>query len=121
MRMIRWICGVSLRYKVPSTELRVRIGVEPVLEVCRRNRLRWFRNWDDDWMKRCTWMEVEGSRPRGRPRKRMKMLEDYMRRCALSPADAKDRSFWENGIHGVKRSTLVNLDVPYMFLPIAMP
>jgi hypothetical protein len=74
MRMIRWTCGMSLRGKIPSTELRARIDVEPIVEVCRRNRLRWFghveRKGDDDWVKRCTRMEVEGNRPRGRPRKR---------------------------------------------------
>jgi hypothetical protein len=55
--------------------------VEPIVEVCRRNRLRWFghveRKGDDDWVKRCTRMVVEGNRPIGRPRKTwMKTLED---------------------------------------------
>jgi hypothetical protein len=45
MRMIRWMCGVSLRDRVPSEELRgARVGVKPVSDVCRRNRLRWFRH-----------------------------------------------------------------------------
>jgi hypothetical protein len=59
------------------------VGVEPTRDVYRRNRLRWFghaeRKWDDDWVKKCTKMEVEGNRPRGRPRKTwMKTLEDDM-------------------------------------------
>jgi hypothetical protein len=61
MIMLRWICGVSLRDKVPSTELRARIGVEPIVDVCRRLRLRWFghvkRKGDVDRMKRGTQME----------------------------------------------------------------
>jgi hypothetical protein len=76
------------------------------VEVCRRNRLiisKVERKGDDDWMKRCTRMEVEGNRPRGRPRKTwMKMLEDDTKRCALSPADAKYRSLWRGRIHDVK-------------------
>jgi hypothetical protein len=40
MRMIRWMCGVSLGDRVPSKELRVWVGVEAVSDVCRRNRLR---------------------------------------------------------------------------------
>jgi hypothetical protein len=85
MRMIRWMCGVSLRDRVPSAVLRVWVEVEPISDVCRRNRLRWFgheeRKGDDDWVKRCTWMEVVGNRQRGRPKKTwMKMLEVDMRR-----------------------------------------
>jgi hypothetical protein len=44
MRMIRWMCGVSLRDrpKVHSEDLRDWVGVEPIGEVCRSYRLRWF-------------------------------------------------------------------------------
>jgi hypothetical protein len=68
---------------------------------------------DDDWVKRYTRMEVVGNGPRCRPRKTwMKTLEDDMTRCALSPADGKDRSLWRGRIHGAKRPTWVNLDMP---------
>jgi hypothetical protein len=47
--------------------------VEPISDVCMRNRLRWFghveRKGDDDGVKRCTRLEVVGKRPRGRLRK----------------------------------------------------
>ena len=33
MRMVRWICGVSLRDRVPSEELRERMGIELVSDV----------------------------------------------------------------------------------------
>jgi hypothetical protein len=63
-------------------------------------------------MKKSTRMEVEGSRPRGRPRKTwMKMLQNDMTRYALSPEDAKDRGLWRGRIHGAKRPTKVNLDI----------
>jgi hypothetical protein len=52
-------------------------------------------------------MVVEGNRPRGRPRKKwMKTLEDDMTRCALSPADTKNRSLWRGRIHGAKTANL---------------
>jgi hypothetical protein len=58
MRMIRLMCGVSLRDKKTSSELRDRVGVETIGEICRRSRLRWFghvkRKVDDDWVRRCT-------------------------------------------------------------------
>ena len=105
MRMIRWMCGVSLRERKTSAELRERIGVEAIGVLVRRNRLRWFghveRKVEDDWVKRCTVMEVEGTRPRGRPKKTwMEVVADDMRRMGLTPEDAQDRRKWRKGIWG---------------------
>ena len=105
MRMIRWMCGVSLRERKTSAELRERIGVEAIGVLVRRNRLRWFghveRKVEDDWVKRCTVMEVEGTRPRGRPKKTwMEVVADDMRRMGLTPEDAQDRIKWRKGIWG---------------------
>jgi hypothetical protein len=110
-------CGVSLRDRVPSEELGAWVGAELISDVCRRNRLRWFRHverkGDDDWVKRCTKMEVVGKRPRGRPRKTwLTTLKDDMIRGALSPEDARDRGLWRKRIHGAKWPTRVNLDIP---------
>ncbi|MBJ3201397.1 hypothetical protein JGB54_23255, partial [Salmonella enterica subsp. enterica serovar Agona] len=67
MRMICWMCGVKLSDRRASAELREQLGVEAVSDVLRRNRLRWFghveRKAHDDWVKKCTVMEVEGKRP----------------------------------------------------------
>ena len=41
MRMVRWMCGVSLRDRVLSAELRAeRMGIELVSEAVKQNRLR---------------------------------------------------------------------------------
>src|SRR5260221_14224094 len=73
MRMIRMMCGVSLRDKITSMMLRERVGVEAIGVVVKRNRLRWFghveRKDDCDRAKGCTVLEVEGPKPRGRPKK----------------------------------------------------
>ena len=57
MRMVRWMCGVKLRDRVSSRELRGR----------QQNRLRWYghvlRKEDNDWVKKCMENEVEGTRP----------------------------------------------------------
>ena len=70
--MLRWMCGVTLRDKVPTVELRRRLGIEGVVEVMRRGRLRWFghveRKKVNDWVSACWSFEVAGSRGRGRPR-----------------------------------------------------
>jgi hypothetical protein len=70
------------------------------------------RKGDDDWVNRCTRLEVVGKRPRGRPRKTwMTVLKEDMRRGALSLEDARDRSLWRR-IHGAKWPTQVKLDIP---------
>ena len=70
--MLRWMCGVTLRDKVPTVELRRILGIEGVMEVMRRGRLRCFghveRKEVDDWVSACRNLEVAGSRGRGRPR-----------------------------------------------------
>ena len=70
--MLRWTCGVTLKDKVPTVELRRRLGIEGVVEVMRRGRLRWFghveRKEVDDWVSACRNLEVVDSRGRGKPR-----------------------------------------------------
>ena len=40
--MIRWKCGVTLKDRSKSDELRKRLEIEDVADVVRKNRLRWF-------------------------------------------------------------------------------
>ena len=69
-------CPSYIRYtlwdKVPTVELRRRLGIEGVVEVMRRGRLRWFGHVEqkevDDWVSACRNLEVAGSKGRGRPR-----------------------------------------------------
>jgi len=71
MRMVRWMCGVKLKDRLPSKELRERLGVDEIALVLQQNRLRWYGHVlrkDDDDME----YEVEGSRPRGRPKRTWK-------------------------------------------------
>ena len=70
--MVRWMCGVTLKNRITSEELRNRLSIEAVTEIVRRGRLRWFghveRKADDDWVKKCTKLEVVGKVSRGRGR-----------------------------------------------------
>ena len=43
--MLRWMCGVTLRDKVPTVELRRRLGNEGAVEVMRQDRLKWLVEW----------------------------------------------------------------------------
>ena len=70
--MVRWMCNVKVKDRVPSKELRERLGIL----ILQQNRLRWYEHVlqkeDTDWVKKCMEYEVEGSRPRGRPKKTWK-------------------------------------------------
>ena len=55
MRMVRWMCGVKLKDRPPSKELRERLGIDDIALVLQQNRLCWYghvlRKEDDDWVK----------------------------------------------------------------------
>ena len=68
--------------------------------VLQQNRLRWYghvlRKDDDDWVKKCMEHEVEGSRPRGRPKKTWK---DVVREdCQARKSNKEDRWKWRKMI-----------------------
>ena len=105
MRMIRWMCGVSLRDRKTSAELRQKMGVEAIADVVRRGRLRWYghvvRKEENDWVKKVMSFNVEGTRPSGRPKKTWQttVLAD-MRILSINHEVAMDRSRWKKAISG---------------------
>jgi len=61
--------------------------------------LRWYghvlRKEDNDWVKKCMEYEVEGARPRGRPKKTWReIMEKDCKARGLNREDAMDRSRW---------------------------
>jgi len=74
------MCGVKLKDRLPSKELRERLGVDDIALILQQNRLRWYgyvlRKDYDDRVKKCMEYEVEGSRPR------TKTKEDLERGCS---------------------------------------
>jgi len=79
MRMVRWMCNIKVKDRVPSKESRERLGIDDIILILQQNRLRQYRRYghvlqkeDTDWAKKCMKYEVEGSRPRGRPKRTWK-------------------------------------------------
>ena len=70
IKMVRWMCGVSLREKKTNAELRESMDIEKISDVMRHSRLRWMghvlRKEGNDWVKKSMDMTVEGSRGRGK-------------------------------------------------------
>jgi len=67
MRMVRWMCNIKVKDRVPSKELRERLGIDIIL-ILQQNR-HVLQKEDTNWVKKCMEYEVEGSRPRGRPKR----------------------------------------------------
>ena len=42
MRMVRWICGIKLKNRFRSKELRERLGIDDIALVLQQNRLHWY-------------------------------------------------------------------------------
>jgi len=40
--MVRWMCGVKLKDRFPSEELRESLGIDDTALVLQQNRLRWY-------------------------------------------------------------------------------
>jgi len=70
--------------------------------MMKNSRLRWFghveREDDNDWVKRCIRLELEGIRQRGRPKKTWwDCVKDDMESLGLSEKDAQFRNKWMAG------------------------
>jgi len=67
------MCSIKLQDRVPSEGLRERLGLDDIISVLLQNRLEWcghvLRKEDNDWVKKCMEYQVEGARPRSRPKK----------------------------------------------------
>ena len=63
------MCGVKIKDRLPSKELRERLGIDDVAFVLQQNRLRWYwhvvRKDDDDWVKKCMKFTVQDQRGPG--------------------------------------------------------
>jgi len=73
---------MDVQCQVPRKGLRERLELDDITSVLpvQHNRLRWYghvlRKEDDDWVKKCMEYEVEGARPRSRPKKTWREIVD---------------------------------------------
>ena len=79
------------------------MGIECVLDIVRRGRLRWFghveRKDDTDWVKACQKIEIAGKRGRGRGKKTWSQcIDEDLRALQLNVRDAQNWLVWRRGI-----------------------
>jgi len=84
----------------PSRVLRERLGIDDIAMVLQQNRQQLYghvlqKEDDDNWVKKCMDYEVQGPRPRGRPKRtwREVVKKDCQAR-KLNTEDAMDCGKW---------------------------
>ena len=108
--MVRRMCGVSLKDRKRSDELLNRLGIECVENKIQRGRLRWFghveRKEENNWVKKCTRMNVIGVVDRGAPRKTWRScVKRDMKAMGIKEEMAQDRCAWRNITGGPTRAS----------------
>jgi hypothetical protein len=103
--MVRWMCGVTLKDRISTTELRERLGISSIMSFVRRGRLGWFghveRKDDDDWVKSCRNLKVSGERGPGRGRKTWdQCVKEDMKELGLKREEALDKRIWNSKVFG---------------------
>ena len=103
MKMLRWSLGVTMLDKHRNTEVRRRLSVASITDKARESRLRWFghvyRAHPDSVAASALRLNIEGPRPRGRPKTRwLDTIRSDMREVAVYERDAADRIKWRSRI-----------------------
>lgn len=100
-KMLRWIGGVTRFDHVPNDDTRNRYGVAPITDKMREARLRWYghvlRAADETIAKIGLNVEVDGKRPKGRPKQRwLDTLHNDLKIAGLHPDHATNRAKWRD-------------------------
>ena len=102
--MLRFLAGVSLRDRLSSAEVARRCGLKEISDLTRVRRLQWFgyvkRRGEGEPLAVVRSWQVEGRRPRGRPKKSWtKIIEEDMRLLGINEALASDRLSWRAAVN----------------------
>ena len=107
--IVRRMCGVSLKDRKRSNELLSHLGIECVENKIQRARLRWFGHveWkeENNWVKKCTRINVTGVVDRGTLRKTWSCVKRDMEAVGIKEEMVQDRCAWRNITRGPTRAS----------------
>ena len=103
MSMLRWMAGIRMCERRKNEDIRKAFGLEPISDVIRRIRLRWFghvyRREPEHLTRACQAVDIEGHVPRGRPRLTWHaQVTADLRALNVSECAALDRVLWRQVI-----------------------
>ena len=104
MKMLRWMCGVTRLDKIRNEKIRGTTKVGEISKKVQERRMRWYGHVmrrDEEYVgKRVMGIEVQGSRNRGRPKKRWAdSVKDDLREKGLSGEELYDRADCSHANH----------------------
>jgi len=97
MSMVRCICGIKLKDRVPSKKLRERLR----LSVLLLHSLHWYGHVlqkDNDSVMKFVEYEVKCAKPKGRPKRTWRSFMQMDCQYKLNRGDAMDCSTWSKQI-----------------------
>ena len=97
MKMLRWMGVVTRLDKIRNQKIRGSTKVGEISKKAQERRMRWYGYvMGRDVGKRVMGIEVQGSRRRGRPKKRWAdCVKDDLREKGLSGEEVYDRAAWK--------------------------
>ena len=107
--MLKWMCGKTRMDKVRNEDIRSLVGVAPIEDKMRENRLRWFgrirRRPMDAPVRRVEKIDIEqGKKLRGRSKITwMEVVKKDMKLLELEERIVADRNVWRRRIHVLDR------------------
>jgi hypothetical protein len=105
MRMLRWMSGNTIKDKLKNDFIRHKIGVAPIEDKLRENRLRWFghilRRPKNAPVRRGEFFNMgETKRKRGRPKTTwLGLVKKDLNLCNLTEDLSMNRITWKKRIH----------------------
>ena len=99
IKMLQWMYGVTRLDKIRNEKIRGSTKVGEISNKVQEHRMRWYGHVmrrDEEYVgKRAMGIEVQGSRRRGRPKKRWAdCVKDDVREKGLSGEEVYDRAAW---------------------------
>ncbi|XP_046986893.1 uncharacterized protein LOC124561545 [Schistocerca americana] len=103
MRMLRWMCGVTRKYRIRNEFVRGAVKVGPMGKKIQESRLKWYghlRKKGEEYIgNRVEDIKIEGARRRGRPKRRWKdKMSGDLREKGWKKEETMDRELWRRRI-----------------------
>lgn len=105
--MLRWLCGVKADDRGSTSALYSLLKISPLEPKLRLNRLRWYGHVQrsNGWIKRCSLLEVDGNRGRGRPSKTWNgTVMNDLKIWNIDANNVHDRNAWKKALRTVMKS-----------------
>ena len=103
MRMLRWMCGVTLKYKIRNEHIRGTTRVAQASKKITERRLNWYghvmRRDGEHILRKVLRADIPGKRKRGRPKTRWKdACQRDLKSTGLRAGEETDRAMWRRKI-----------------------